>query len=287
MNLQLINQIIGEAAAGHALDPIILAAPTQRCGSTLIQRAINQGRDAVIFGENFLFMEKHPFLIGGPFQDLDVKISETQAFMEVFRDSTRHQDATHLYPDYRGYLKTLLQGFYGIAEHYRAEAEALGVTQWGIKNQILNVNGFSNALFFLPGRRLIVLYRNPLAVARSFRARWPDQLATPEQVRDLGRRWRTNMEFLMSCKKRCFQLRYEDMEADRESIVGNLEDFLGCRISRQAFDTRVNAHLRKRQFDDLGGKGTGVYIKPAALTPEEERILIEGAGEMYVRLGYG
>lgn len=282
----LIEDIIAEAASGYPTDPIILAAPMQRCGSTLIQRALNQGREAVIFGENFMFMEKLPFQLGGPFQGLELRIRETDAFMEVFRDSARNQDATNLYPDYRRYLVTLLRGFYQVAAQYREEAQALGARHWGIKNQVAELQGFSNALNFMPNAKVVVLYRDLVDAARSFRGRWPQQLATAEQLRALGRHWGIKTEFLLAIRNNKLVIRYEDILSDRDTVIDALESFLDCRIARQAFDTRVNANLMKDQFQVHGAKSVGKYIRPAALSAQEQEVLLADAMQTYRRLGY-
>lgn len=266
------------------LRPILVLAPTQRCGSTLLQRALNVGGESILFGENFLFVEHFPELVGGPMGHYRTKVSITESILESFRNGNTGIDATALFPDYRQYVQALLRGFYGLADFYDSYARTLGFRHWGLKHQIRACDGLHNFLVLLPRARPVCLYRDLMDVARSYRARWPQRLETAQQRIAFGERWAKNLTYLMSIRRDKLLIRYEDMVADPDTHVAQISDFLGITVSRAVFEVRINIPATK---DDLASKARGGgYIRPAEISKKDKSDLLLRAGEVYEKVGY-
>jgi len=266
------------------LAPILVLAPTTRCGSTLLQRAINLAEDAIIYGENFLFMEGVPrTLCGGALRDLVRNARVVKATQDAFLAGDKGMDGSALFPDYVAYRRQLVAGFYGLARFYREQAARAGYQRWGLKHQIRNLEGFRYFVDYIPDFRAVTIYRDVVAVARSIATRWPDQARTAEHCAVIGRRWRDNLQFLLTLDPpRNLVLRYEDLIAAPETYVPAIATHLGVRLSRDAFAKQVNVH----GFDADAGKPLEGYVSPRPLAEAKRQAVVEAAAPLYAQLGY-
>ena len=269
-----------QAARGEmaAHEPIIICAPTQRCGSTLLQRVFNRGGEAVIYGENFFLLENMPETIEAPLRALQHRIDVTNRTEAAFYGGNKGVDATTLFPDYRGYITQVLSSYLQILEYYRLTTEEKGGSRWGLKHQIKNLPGFRMFLALVPAAQIVVIYRDVLHVARSYRARWPERMQKREHFVAFGQRWRRNTRFLLNLKRRKLVIKYETLIADPEPFVAQLRERTGAAMGEEEFQRKVNVN-------ETGKVGDG-YIPPAELTPEEKQWVLEGANPLYHRLGY-
>jgi hypothetical protein len=266
--------------------PVLIMAPTTRCGSTLLQRAINEAGGAIVYGENFLLVEKMPYLLlGNLATNYSAKTQAVDATLRAFLAGDKGMDASGLLPDYARYRRLLLECFYRVAAFYRDEARASGYARWGMKHQVQDLASLRYFLRLIPTFKGVTLYRDVLAVARSVRARWPENLQTAEQYRELGRLWQGNLRFLRSMRpERMLQVRYEELDGDaREACLARIEAHLGLPLSRRAFEKKVNAH----RMDAASGRPADTYVPPADVAPEMARALLQGAQPLYRELGYG
>jgi hypothetical protein len=267
---------------GHPA-PLLILAPTTRCGSTLLQRAVNGAKQAIIYGENFIFMEGAPMLLGGQLSDIDVKSRAAAASLDAFLNGDRAIDGSGLFPDYGAYRKQLLSLFYQIADFYRRESSKQGYARWGLKHQIANLAGFNNFVQMVPGFRSVTVFRDAVDVAKSMQTRWPENLATEAQCFEIGKRWRENLAYLLRLDRaRNLVIRYEDLVARPDEFIPRLESHFGLALSREAFQKKVNVHT----FDAATGKAGEAYRPPSDLPGEKLRALLEGAQPLYGRLGY-
>lgn len=263
--------------------PILILAPTPRCGSTLLQRAINEGGDAIIYGENFLWAEWMPKLVAADLDKATRKIQITLATFEEFMRGNKGMDASALYPDYEAYYTMLLGFFYQIGEFYREQSSRHGYSRWGMKHQMHDWVSFSHFMRLLPTYRGIILYRDVVAVAKSKYARWPESLTTPAQFHQLGRRWRDNLRYLLKQNNpQTMIVKYEDLTAGKQEYIPRIEEHLGLRLSREAFERKVNVHT----FDDSKGEVGETYKAPAELAEPMVSALLKGAAPLYNHLGY-
>jgi hypothetical protein len=263
--------------------PLLILAPTTRCGSTLLQRAINQAEQAIIYGENFIFMESAPLLLGGQFAEYETKTRAALASLDAFLKGDRGIDGSALFPDYGAYRRLLLSLFFQIADFYRRESVKHGYARWGLKHQVTHLPGFHNFVQLVPAFRSVTLFRNVVDVARSMQTRWPENLATEAQCHEIGRKWRENLAYLLRLDRgRNLVIRYEELAARPDEFIPKIESHLGLALSREAFRKKVNAHT----FDPATGKAGETYRPPSELPREKLRALLQGAQPLYQRLGY-
>jgi len=239
-----LEEIIKELQDQHKnLKPILVLAPVQRCGTTLLQRAINAGGEAIIYGENFFMLEMHPFNIGAPVKDYESKVTITSSVTEAFLAGKRDIDATALFPDYQKYVQIVLNMFFAPIRQYDEYSEKNGYKNWGLKHQPKDLRGFNNFLNILPDCHIVVIYRYLLDVAKSFRARWPDLLENNEQLGTFATRWATNLNFLLNMNAERHVVSYEELIADKATHVDKLSEYLGVKVSLEEFDKKINAHF--------------------------------------------
>jgi len=172
-----------QETAGGA--PVIVVGPTTRCGTSLLQRALNSTRKIVIYGENFTFMHKYPDMLRG----LDKHVEGKRRNIRASRDlllSGEDFEGSSLFPDYDNYIAALRQNFFGIARFYRSDAAALGFQRWGIKHQIRDQRSFEIVPQLMSRAVFIFIYRELLAVAKSAKARWPGDFKGPDDYRRFG-----------------------------------------------------------------------------------------------------
>jgi hypothetical protein len=263
--------------------PILILAPTTRCGSTLLQRAINQGGDAIIYGENFILMESAPLVLAGDLSVLETKRRAADASLEVFLAGNKGMDASALFPDYGAYREMLLSFFYRISEFYRDASARHGYRRWGLKHQIANLAGFHNFVQLAPDFKSVTIFRNLVDVAKSMQTRWPENLETEAKCFEIGKRWRENLAYLLRLDRaRNLVVRYEQLATGSEDILSKIEAHLGLALSREAFRKRVNAHT----FDPVTGQAGETYSPPSDLPEGKLRALLQGAQPLYERIGY-
>ena len=285
-----LDSIIQDLKQRYAeLNPILITAPVQRCGTTLLQRAVNAGEEAVIYGETFFTLEKHPLCIAGPATDFDNKKKITDATEEAFFDGKRDMDATALFPDFEAHCRMALETQYTLTKQFHDYSIEKGFKRWGWKHQPQELQGFRNFLLMMPQVSLVVIYRDLLDVAKSFRARWPNQLATEQQLVDFGKRWSDNLTFLLNRSEPKLVIHYESMVENPEPVIKKLEEFLGIKLDHGQFKKKVNAHFDQQDIkkqDLKKSKEGGKYKAPAKLNSKEIEPLLSQAKQLYTQLGY-
>lgn len=134
--------------------------------------------------------------------------------------------------------------------------------------------------YFSPARFLGIV-RSPYATCEGIRRRIGCEIA------DAARHWTASMEFMLSDMEhleRCLWFRYEDLTAEPERYLDQMERFLGLEtpLDRTGI-AKVNAH-------SIDGQTTGLQNMNAKslarLEPEDFRTIHRIAGPMMERLGY-
>lgn len=270
-----------EAAGGGA--PVIVVGPTTRCGTSLLQRALNSTRKIVIYGENFTFMHKYPDMIRG----LDNHIEGKRRNIKASRDmllSGADFEGSSLFPDYDNYIAAIRQGFGNIARLYRTDSAALGFQRWGIKHQIRDQRSFEIVPQLMPRAQFIFIFRELLAVAKSAKARWPGDFKGPDDYRRFGDNWARNTRLAHSlASDRFMVIRYEEFIANPDPIFQKIETLTGVPgIDRSVMTRRINAN----PLTDRDAKSSDDYRKPGELSAVEVDLLMSDARETYTKLGY-
>jgi hypothetical protein len=271
------------------LNPIIIAAPTQRCGTTLLQRSINGAGEALIYGENFLLCEMMPSMLGSAFADFEDKITICDNTMLAFKEGQRNVDATALFPDYEEYCEHLLRQFYDTMRYYQQKSEAMGYEHWGFKHQPQDIGGFLNTLTFLPHTRLVVVVRDLVDVAKSMRARWPKRMNSDDKLISFGRRWAVNTGRLTKAPKKSLFIQYEKMIEEPEKFIIAISQYVNVAMDPSEFNNKVNKHYGKAELSTLENHkigDSGKYIAPADVSKDEKTLLLTHAQKVYEQLGY-
>jgi hypothetical protein len=271
-----------EAAGGGA--PVIVVGPTTRCGTSLLQRALNSTRKIVIYGENFTFMHKYPDMLRGLDKHIDGKRRNIKASRDLLL-SGEDFEGSSLFPDYDNYIRAIRQGFGGIARLYRTDAASLGFQRWGIKHQIRDQRSFDIVPQLMPRAQFIFIFRELLAVAKSAKARWPGDFKGPDDYRRFGDNWARNTRLAHSLAgDRFMVIRYEEFIADPEPVFQKIETLTGIPgIDRSVMTRRINAN----PLTDRDAKSADDYRKPSELSGAEIDLLMNDARETYDKLGYG
>jgi hypothetical protein len=267
-----------------ASPPLIIVGPTTRCGTSLLQRAMNSTRKTVIYGENFTFMHKYPDILSG----FDRNIAAKRRNIDTSRKTLlagEDFEGSSLFPDYDKYANAVREGFYGIVRLYRADAAELGFDRWGLKHQIRDQRSFDVVPKLMGRAQFIFIYRELLAVTRSAKARWPGDFKSAIDYRRFGDNWARNIRTARSLESpRFIILRYEDFVAEPEAHLKKIETFTGIDgIQRSVMDRRINAN----PLTDRDVRTSGVtYRKPGTLTEKQIELLMTDARATYDELGY-
>jgi hypothetical protein len=271
-------------AQNRDLDPIIILAPTQRCGTTLLQRAMNAGGDAIIVGENFFLLEKFPMNVANCFTGEFEKRKIVEATKQEFLAGNTGIDGSALFLGYEDYLHKVAGDFYGLLRHYKDAAAKHGFKAWGFKHQTRDAGSTLTFLRLVPNARVVFTTRHVFHTAASFMGRWPQFMDTPEKIAVFGRQWAAGMAVKSKITNPMLFFKYEDMVADTESYRKKIEEFLGVRLAAEQFGIKVNAHVESGKREEV--KKGGIYIPPASLKEEHLAILRQQAGPMLESLGY-
>jgi hypothetical protein len=272
-------------ANASAEPPILVVGPTTRCGTSLLQRLLNSTGEVVIYGENFSLMQTVPDIIRNQQRGADGK----RKVIGIARDMVRQRvdfEASSLFPDFDGYIRAWRAAFDGLVRFYREDAARLGFARWGLKHQIRAQSSFALLPKLLPEARYVMIYRDLLAVARSAKARWPDDFKGADDYRRFGRNWQDNVHTMRGFAGDNFLLfRYEDFVADPGPHLERLERFVGFEgIDREVMTRKINDQPAYEL--DRGKAGAADYREPARLTGEEIELLLADSAALYRELGY-
>lgn len=266
--------------------PVFVVAPTRRCGTTLLQRALNSSATAIIYGENFVFLEDYPALLPSILGNLPLRKARTREVRQQVLGGNYDIDASAMFPDYLEYAKIMRGHFHRIAEYYRARSLDYGRSVWGLKHQIRQAESFAAFMQFLPAARYVFVYRNIFDVARSDRARFPRDYSDASSFTRLGRNWVRNMEFMRSVRNpNVLHLEYADIKKDVPGLIASVERHCAVTgIRPEVFDRRINV---SPVIDRLDPEETRTsYRAPAELSSAEYEVLRTETAPHCQRFGY-
>jgi hypothetical protein len=261
-----------------AAAPIFIVAPSHRCGTTLIQRALNSTGRAIIYGENFHLLENIPAIVAQAHTNLALRIERSAEVREQVL-AGQDIDASPMYPDFAG-LAALYRSFLReMLQYYEDKSRAYGRARWGLKHQIMRLDGFQGFLSLVPNGTYIFVYRNVFDVARSGKARFPSVYQDARSFHELGTTWHAHMETLRAVRgANVLHLEYEEIQSDPETTARRIESHCGVvGIRRDVLQRRINVSAT---FDRLVGEETLThYRRPAQLERQELAALMQSAAE--------
>jgi len=266
--------------------PVVIVAPTQRCGSSLLQRLLNSTGKIIVYGENFYLLQNLPNMLLELHQNAEERTKIVSNTLDLFLNTDFDFEASSLFPDYIDYLQSTRAGFHNIISYYGAHAKEHGFERWGIKHQIRQYDGFRFVLGLLPHARYIFIYRDLLDVARSAKSRWPKRFSQLDEYRRLGQLWQKNLRSILDLRGDNFlTFRYETLIADPEHHLDLLEDFVDIRgINRDVVNIKINRHPVLSETNIK--KAKNVYREPENMIDQETVALFADCSDFYNERGY-
>lgn len=256
--------------------PLLVAAPTTRCGTTLVQRLLNSSENALVFGEGvFAALRALAALAREQLDEHGARSAQQR--VDLARALRGEQFwCPHLMPDVAGYLDAWRGALDGLVRFHEREARALGRPLWGAKHPKVSAEELELLRELIPGARIVYVTRDVFAVIRSAKAR--RFLRTLPEVGDYARRWAENVLGARTAFRDApgvFFLRHEDLERNRTEALARLAAFTGARGMRaEVLDVRVNTWSGTRE-----GQAPDQYVAPLELSGEERSAIERAAGE--------
>ena len=257
------------------LAPVIITAPTPRCGTTLVQRLLSASDNAFIYGEevghhirtltNFMMGLIKQFERDGPRYDAEFE----QALAGTLADWR-----PGLMPPTTVLQNAWVHTYYQIPLALARFGASIGRPIWGFKGPDYLRDQIRAFLMLMPRGRVIYVVRRLEDVLASAKAR---RFVTDEEsVATFCAAWATNLRDMLDLNDdRVLLVRYEELLVSRHAHISALESFTGASGLRlEAFDTKVNTYLG----DEAVGHSPTQYIAPAALTDGELRAIQRAAG---------
>ncbi|MEL6341727.1 MAG: sulfotransferase [Myxococcota bacterium] len=255
----------------RALAPVFIWAPTQRCGTGLLQRLVTSSREALIFGEeSHLTLEIPRSLIRCARQ-----AEKNDVLLRRLSGGDPSGWYVHVYPPSKSYHAALIDNFYTLAEVYDQSARELGFRRWGTKFPGIHPQELLVLAKLLPHARHLIVFRDLVDVLRSVKSRgWVNR---PADAMAYCTHWTNRLAAAMdhfSGDPRFRMIRYEQLVGDPQMQATEIASFL----SLSTVDVSVFSHRPNAPGDG--------YTPPTALTPRERQMIDDVAGSLRAKLGY-
>jgi len=246
-----LKRLCPDTATNDPESPIFLLSAGWRSGSTLLQRLIMSDPRALLWGE--------------PFDECGV-IQSMAASLKAFRSGwppsdyylSHHAGAKpgELADDWIANLfpaaADLRRGHRALFEFTFGEpARRAGAQRWGIKEVRLTAEHAHYLEWLYPNARFLFLYRNPLDAYQSYCRYgrnwydvWPDRpVFTPAAF---GRHWRELTAGFLAAERTlgALMVRYEDLVAGSEALLGRIEKHLDLKLDRSILGKKIGSSER-------------------------------------------
>jgi hypothetical protein len=258
------------------LTPVIVTSPTIRSGTTLLQRLLCSASNAIIYGEN-VAQDVELFI--------NIYISKATVYtMNQSRfDATRSNVVEHgsdewmidLMPDLKGYLAAIGNGCFNGLSFCREYAREQGCSVWGFKYPGWKPAALSLIQQMFPQARILYIYRDVLACARSAKAWLPSWDNT--ELAQFCMEWVENFSYALTLKgnSNILLLKFEDFVAHPTTSIQQIAAFTGA----EAMQERVF----QKKINDAANEATP-YRDPTPLTEAELQIVEQYAGSLRSQL---
>jgi hypothetical protein len=246
--------------------PIIILGVGWRSGTTLLQRLVVAGGEALVWGEPWSRSEPVRTLadqvraVSPDWLDQLPDLSPADEDLGRAWIANLFPDLTDLLGAQQAYLLRLL----------RDPAHAAGYERWGLKEVRYSGDDLRFLTTLFPRAKVLVVHRDPRDAWASYRAmgfrshrHWPDDRI--DTVRDFARNWNELATTLPAAARCCdaVVLRYDELrEAD---TLARIADHLHVRTDPRVVDERVGAatdvptlgRYELRTIDRLAGPAMG------------------------------
>jgi hypothetical protein len=253
------------------LNPLIIASPTIRSGTTLLQRLLCSATNALIYGETCahdleLFMtvcQSRALMYGAGKPGYAASLSQVQA-------GDVNDWILDLMPNIDGYLDHLGRSCFGLLTYCRDYAVAAGRPVWGLKAPGIKIPTLDLIRQTMPQARFIYIHRDVVDCLRSAKAR--QAVRSEPEVKEFCQSWAVNLRYALKFSHEPFMhmLNYAELIAEPEKCLPLIAAFAGT----QAIRADVLRRKINTRAHDASASAPG-YIEPATLTDAEMRIACE------------
>jgi len=251
--------------------PICIASPVRRSGTTLIQRLLCSSPNALIYGES----------CANDFNLLLNLLTSKQLQFQHNKDWYNQQLQTvlegnvnlwmpDLMPDIDGYLEAYKKMVHTHAEHFHSFAEQKGFSHWGMKMPEWNPSALVWIKQAMPATKIIYLHRNLEDCIRSAKA--IDMIRGIQEVTQFCQIWKQYGDYARTHlnDELVLHMNYEDLIANPKGWIQTIENFTGVEnINPTVLQAKVNTYDNDPKLKTTEDK----YLKPAELTEEERSVI--------------
>jgi len=267
-----------------ALSPVIITAPTARCGTTLVQRLLCTGENSFLYGEEVgLHIRTLTGLVLSLIQQFERGGEAADAEFQRALAGDQDDWRPGLMPPTQVMLKAWMETYYQIPSALAEHGANIGRPVWGFKGPDYARDMLRAFLMLMPRARIIYVLRDLNEALKSAKAR--RFVTTDEEAQAFCARWATNMREVLDLRTdpRMLFLKYEDLVANPKATVAAIEAFTGATaLDGKVFDIKVNTF----KGDEARGFSPTQYIAPADLNDADRAAVAAHAGDILAAL-YG
>jgi len=249
-----------------SVNNIFIWAPTQRCGTGLLQRLVTSSKEVLIFGEDKFLTDQLPSLmIEHAELDNDIKASTSKLASGDYNGWF-----PSALPFYEDYIEALAGSFNLMSDAYSSTAKKLGFANWGSKLPYVSTAQLSAINTLLPNSKHVFLYRNLADVMKSMKGRrW---VADHKQFKETCNKWFNSLSEIGSAftgVNWMYMLSHDKLIEKPSFYMSELQSFLGLsELDIKVFDHKINTFIGEEQ----DGHSETSYVKPVSLSDEEETL---------------
>ncbi len=243
-------------------EPICIASPIQRTGTTLLQRLLCSDPNALIYGESCagdlnislsLFLNKQ-IMLGGPRQGQNNQLQRVLA-------GQVNAWIPDLQPDSITYVNHFQLKLRQELEFFAAYAANRGRTRWGFKLPSWPVAQLFQLAKLLPKAKIIYINRQLVDCVRS--AKLLGFCQTTNDIHQFAQMYIHNSKQALNQlpKAQTLFLQYEDIKEDASKFLQELAQFTGLE--------KINAEVLNHRINNYGDH----YQKVVELSSEEHKLL--------------
>lgn len=270
-------------------NPILVASPTTRSGTTLLQRLITSSQNSVCYGENTgrriqgLCEFSHKELLS---------IQSNKAHQELEWREVKGGNVDFWMAGLDLPEDFASNAFVGALQFYVHQIEeatrSLGKDIWAIRVSQLSFTQIVQMSDLINDLKCVFIYRNVFDVIKSQKAAgWiSDDAKLVEACND----WVANTEVIATLKRNNFEnlpamlqvIEYEDLIKNLDDVIWKLEVFSGIKnIRREVAETRINTVETSANNEQ---ERSALYVEPLNLTGAECEVIASICGERVTEL---
>jgi hypothetical protein len=242
----------------------VVTSPTNRCGTTLVQRLITGSHNAFVYGEEIgqqLNSLTEQFLTVIRYCEINDQ-SLGDAFQRAL-SGTLEDWRPGLAPPAQVMLEAWVATYYQLPATLSNFGQTIGRPVWGFKLPAYPGASLRAMLLLMPRTQVVYVVRHPADALKSAKAR--KFVNTPEDAETFCRTWANNLREALAFRDdpRLLWIRYEDLVADKTASLARIGAFAGVEgMSTDTFALKVNTFAGA----EADGHSPTQYIAPAPLT---------------------